>query len=170
MHRFLISPANFSTLTTNTVTHIWGTVSGAEKYHIYVGKVGIPSGTKIIDSILSVDSLSLTGLAQGLYSWEVYAKNADSTSRMSTNYRFEIMANGIAVNETSHYIPTGMGHNGVLEVYMVNGSRVIKLAYGPTTTRTQFLNTVYKSLAKGYYTYRLHDVGTNSEIVGKLIK
>jgi len=165
----LISPANNSKIATNAVTLTWGTVAGAETYHIDVVMVGTPSAIGIVDSTLLVDSLYLTGLVQGLYSWRVNATNADGSSKNYNGFLFEITANGIA-NVTSHYIPTGMGHNGVLEVYMVNGSRVVKLAYGPAATRTQLLNTVYKSLAKGYYTYRFHDVGINSDIVGKLVK
>ena len=63
-----------------------------------------------------------------------------------------------------------MGHNGVLEVYMANGSRVMEIAYGASATKTQLLNTASKTLARGYYTYRFRGTDAHVDIVGKLVK
>jgi biopolymer transport protein ExbB len=84
---------------------------------------------------------------------------------------------GAAIQQTTgviaavpHYVSSKLGHNGVLEVYMVNGSRVMELAYGASATKTQLLNTASKTLAKGYYTYRFRSNDANVDIVGKLVK
>jgi len=71
---------------------------------------------------------------------------------------------------TPHYVPATMGHNGVLEIYMANGSRVMEIAYGASATKVQLLNTASKTLAKGYYTYRFRSIDANVNIVGKLVK
>jgi hypothetical protein len=165
----LIVPTNNQTLTMKTVTLTWGTVAGAETYHIYVGMVGTPTGTKIVDSTLSVGSLSLTGLGNGTYGWYVYATNAGGSSGISNSFRFDVWVTDIKSANT-HYLPAGIGHDGILSVYMANGSRVMELAYGPMTTKAQLLNTAYKTLAKGCYTYRFHSADVQREIVGKLIK
>ena len=63
-----------------------------------------------------------------------------------------------------------MGHNGVLEVFMANGSRVMSMTYGASATKGQLLNTASKTLAKGYYTYRFHGIDAKVDVVGKLVK
>ena len=104
----------------------------------------------------------------GVHYWRVNAKNPGGTSVWSIVYKFYYLAIGIAT--TPHYVPATLGHNGVLEVYMANGSRVMEIAYGASAIKAQLLNTAYKSLAKGYYTYRFRSVDGNVEILGKMIK
>jgi hypothetical protein len=74
------------------------------------------------------------------------------------------------VNCIQFYSNGNRHHNGVLEVYTANGSRVMEIFYGASATKAQLLNTTYKSLAKGYYTYRFRNVDANVEILGKMIK
>jgi len=74
-----------------------------------------------------------------------------------------------AVSST-RYVPAVMGHNGVLEIYTANGSRVMEIAYGATASKTTLLNAASKTLAKGYYTYRFRSIDANVNIVGKLVK
>jgi hypothetical protein len=69
-----------------------------------------------------------------------------------------------------HFVSAAPVHTGILEVYCVNGSRVMEQAYGVLATKVQSINTTAKSLAKGYYLYRFRNADARVEIVGRLIK
>jgi hypothetical protein len=167
----LIAPAD-SSAEESSLALTWGTVTGASTYRVQVSSVSTFASTRIDDSTLTAGSKSIVltypGMAGTNY-WRVNAKNAGGTSAWSTVYRFFYWATGI-VKATPHYVSATMGHNGVLEVYMANGSRVMEIAYGASATKTQLLNTASKTLAKGYYTYRFRSNDANVEIVGKLVK
>jgi hypothetical protein len=107
--------------------------------------------------------------ANTTYYWRVNAKNDGGTSAWSTIFSFTTTTTGV-IAAKPHYVPVTMGHNGVLEVYMANGSRVMQIAYSASATKAQLLNTASKTLAKGYYTYRFRGPDANMDIVGKLVK
>jgi hypothetical protein len=165
----LITPANAASFITSSVTLTWGTVTGAATYRVQVSTITTFATTVADDSTLTVGTKALTALGNGTYYWRTNAKNIGGTGAWSTINNFIVNVVGI-VPVAQHYIPVGMGHNGVLDVYMVNGSRVMEVAYSATATKTQLLNAASKTLAKGYYTYRFRSADAKVEIVGKLIK
>jgi hypothetical protein len=165
----LMTPTIGQSFNTNAVTLTWGTVTGAATYRVQVSTVSTFTTTVTDDSTLTVGTKALSSLTNGTYYWRVNSKNAGGTSAYSAPFNFIVNVVGIATAK-SHYVPVGMGHNGVLEVYLANGSRVMELAYSASATKAQLLNTASKSLAKGYYTYRFRSVDAKVEIVGKLVK
>ena len=166
----LSTPANASVGASVTPTLTWGTVSGAVLYHLQVSSVSTFASTVVDDSAITAGTKAITGLVNNTtYYWRVNAKNIGGTSAWSGIFSFKTTPTGV-IAATPHYVPSTMGHNGVLEVYMVNGSRVMQIAYEASATKTQLLNKASKTLAKGYYTYRFRGINANVEIVGKLIK
>jgi hypothetical protein len=165
----LTSPATGATIHSSSDTLKWGTVTGAATYRVQVSTGTAFTTTLADDSTLTVGTKIVTGVANGTYYWRVNAKNAGGTSAYSTTFSFIVNVVGIAVVKNS-YVPAGMGHNGVLEVYMANGSRVMELAYGASATKFQLLSAAQKSLAKGFYTYRFRSDDARIDIVGNLIK
>jgi hypothetical protein len=165
----LIAPVNAAMITTRTPTLTWGTVIGAATYRIQVSTVSTFTTTIVNDSTLTVGAKVVTNANAGTYYWRVNAKNAGGTSAWSTMFYFVQTVGGITT-ASSHYVPMTIGHNGVLEVYMVNGSRVMNVPYEASATKAQLLNTASKSLAKGYYSYRFRSDDSKIDIVGKLIK
>ena len=167
----LTAPANAATGIAVTPTLTWGTVTGAATYRVQLSTVSTFASTVIDDSTLTAGSKAITTAltVNKAYYWRVNAKNAGGTSTWSSIFSFTTVATGI-IAATPHYVPTTMGHNGRLEIYMTNGSRVMELAYGASITKAQLLNTASKTLAKGYYTYRFHSTDANADIVGKLVK
>jgi len=166
----LTAPASGAIVTTQMPTLTWGTVAGAITYRVQVSTISTFTSTVIDDSALIAGTRTLaSGLNDGIYYWRVNAKNTAGTSAWSTISNFVVSGVGIAT-AAPHYEPVVIGHNGTLEVYTANGSRVMEIAYGASATKTQLLNTASKTLAKGYYTYRFCSVDANVEIVGKLLK
>jgi hypothetical protein len=167
----LTTPANAATGISVTPTLTWGTVAGAATYRVQLSTVSTFASTVVDDSTLTAGTKAITSaLTVGVtYYWRVNAKNAGGTSAWSTLSGFTTVTTGI-IAATPHYVPATMGHNGVLEVYMANGSRVMEIAYGASATKAQLLNSASKTLAKGYYTYRFRSIDANVEIVGKLVK
>jgi len=167
----LATPANAATGIAVTPTLTWGTVSGAVTYRVQLSTVSTFATTIVDDSTLATGSKAITSAltVNVTYYWRVSAKNAGGTGAWSAVSGFTTVTTGI-IAATPHYVPATMGHNGVLEVYMANGSRVMEIAYGASATKTQLLNAASKTLAKGYYTYRFRSIDANVNIVGKLIK
>jgi hypothetical protein len=167
----LVSPVD-SLKVSSSVELAWGTVTGASTYRVQVSSVSTFASTSTDDSTLTVGSKSIVLTYPAMFGehyWRVNAKNAGGTSAWSTVYRFFYLAIGVTT-DAPHYVPTTLGHSGVLEVYMANGSRVIEVPYEATAIKTQLINTAYKSLAKGYYTYRFRSRDANNDIIGKMVK
>lgn len=70
----------------------------------------------------------------------------------------------------AHHVSGALGHNGVLEVFMANGCRIIHQTFEASATKDQLINAVSKTLARGYYTYRMNSVDAKITITGKLVK
>jgi hypothetical protein len=117
-----------------------------------------------------IDELEMSNVARS-DNWVLLSyKNQQPIDSLTS---FGSIMSGDAIKSPAHNnytSATTLGHTGVLEVYMANGSRVMALPYGPSSTRTALLNTASKKLAKGYYTYRFNGTGVQANIVGKLIK
>jgi len=167
----LSSPANAAIITTSqTPTLTWTTVIGAATYRLQVSTTSSFSTALVDDSTLTVGTKTLTTLNYGTYYWRVNAKNAGGTGAWSSAYSFSLATVGI-VPAAPQYVPAVIGHNGVLEVYSLNGSRVLERAYGATTVRAQLLTEASKVLAKGCYMYRFHTMNASgTEMMGKLVK
>ena len=167
----LSTPANAATGISITPTLTWSTVAGAATYHIQLSTVSTFATTVVDDSTLTVGTKTISPAltVNVTYYWRVNANNAGGTGAWSTLFSFKTVSTGI-IAASPHYVPVTMGHNGVLEVYMANGSRVMEIAYGASATKTQLLNTASKTLAKGYYTYRFRGTDAKVEIIGKLVK
>ena len=167
----LSAPANAAVGISVTPTLTWGMVGGAATYRVQLSTVSTFASTVVDDSTLMFETKAITTAltANTTYYWRVNAKNDGGTSAWSTIFSFTTTTTGVFA-ATPHYVPVTMGHNGVLEVYMANGSRVMQIAYSASATKAQLLNTASKTLAKGYYTYRFRGTDVNMEIVGKLIK
>ena len=167
----LTAPANAATGISVTPTLTWGTVAGAATYRVQLSTISTFASTVADDSTLTAGSKTISSALtlNVTYYWRVNAKNAGGTSAWSALSSFTTASTGV-ITATPHYLPATMGHNGVLEVYMANGSRVMEIAYGASATKTQLLNTASKTLARGYYTYRFRGTDAHVEIVGKLVK
>jgi hypothetical protein len=167
----LTAPANAATGISVTPTLTWGTVAGAATYRVQLSTISTFASTVVDDSTLTAGSKTISSALtlNVTYYWRVNAKNAGGTSAWSALSSFTTASTGV-ITATPHYLPATMGHNGVLEVYMANGSRVMEIAYGASATKTQLLNTASKTLARGYYTYRFRGTDAHVEIVGKLVK
>jgi len=166
----LTAPVFGAIVTTAIPTLTWGTVAKATTYRVQVSTISAFTSTVINDSTSTAGTKTIaSGLNDGIYYWRVNAKNTGGTSAWSAVSDFVVSGVGITF-ATPHYESAVIGHNGTLEVYTANGSRVMEIAYGASATKTQLLNTASKTLAKGYYTYRFRCVDANVEIVGKLLK
>ena len=167
----LSAPANAATGISVTPTLTWGTVAGASNYRIQLSTISTFATTVVDDSTLTAGSKAITPAltVNVTYYWRVNAKNAGGTTAWSTLFSFKTVSTGV-IAAKNHYVPATMGHNGVLEVYMANGSRVMEIAYGASATKTQLLNAASKTLARGYYTYRFRGTDAQVTIVGKLVK
>jgi hypothetical protein len=168
----LTAPANLATGQSRNPTMTWGTVTGAATYRVQLSTISTFTSTVVDDSTLTVATkVVATNLLNNntVYYWRADANNTGGTGAWSAVWSFTVVPVGIA-NGKNHYAPAGMGHNGVLDVYMVNGTRVMEIAYGPSSMKSQLLNSASRSLAKGYYTYRFHGTDADVQIVGRLIK
>jgi hypothetical protein len=167
----LATPSNGATLGTRTPSLLWVPMVDAISYRIQVSSVSTFATTIVNDSTNTTGAFSITtSLTNGTYYWRVNTKSAAGTSPFSAPFSFIVSVTTGIVDAATHYVPTGMGHNGVLEVYLANGSRVMQISYSATATKAQLLNTALKSLSKGYYTYRFRGTDANSVIMGKLVK
>ena len=167
----LSSPANAAIITSSqTPTQTWAVVIGAATNRVQVS-TALSFGTVLVDdSTLTTGTKTLPSLSYGTYYWRVNAKNAGGSGAWSSSYSFTVATVGI-VPAAVHYVPAAMGHNGVLEVYSLNGSRVFERAYGATAMRAQLLTEASKVLAKGCYMYRFNTLNASgTEMMGKLVK
>jgi hypothetical protein len=167
----LSSPANAAIITSSqTPTLTWAVVIGAATYRVQVS-TALSFGTVLVDdSTLTTGTKTLPSLSYGTYYWRVNAKNAGGSGAWSSSYSFTVATVGI-VPAAVHYVPAAIGHNGVLEVYSLNGSRVFERAYGATAMRAQLLTEASKVLAKGCYMYRFNTLNASgTEMMGKLVK
>jgi hypothetical protein len=166
----LTAPANAAVGLNATPILTWGTVASAITYHVQVSTINTFAGIVVDDSTLTVGSKVVSGLKNmTTYFWRANAKNAGGTSSWSAIFSFTVLTDGVAA-ATAQFMPMQMGHNGVLEIYLANGSRVMELAYKPMAFKSQLLTSASKSLVKGCYTYRFRGTDAKIEIVGKLIK
>jgi hypothetical protein len=166
----LSAPANAAVGLNATPQLTWGTVASAVTYHIQVSTINTFAGIVVDDSTLTVGSKLVSGLKNSTtYFWRANTKNAGGTSSWSAIFSFTVLTDGVAA-AIPQFMPIQMGHNGVLEIYLANGSRVMDLVYKATACKSQLLATASKSLVKGYYTYRFRGTDAKIEIVGKLIK
>jgi hypothetical protein len=165
----LVSPSTGTVLGVRSASLTWGTVTGATSYRIQVSTISTFATLSVDDSTLQTSTRTITSLSDGTYYWRVNAKNTGGTSAWTSLFNFRISVVGIAM-AIPHYVSGALGHNGVFEVYMANGSRVMEQAFDASATKSQLINAATKTLAQGYYTYRIRSVDAKIEITGKLVK
>jgi hypothetical protein len=130
-------------------------VTGAATYRLEVSTANTFATTVVNDSVLTAGSYTFPAtLANGTYYWRVNAKNANGTSAWSAAWSFTENVNGIIAG-TTHFAVASAGRNGVLELYMADGRRVLEAAYDLTAPMDLMLKNSMRGLAKGFYSYRL---------------
>jgi hypothetical protein len=167
----LSSPANAAIITSSqTPTLTWASVIGAATYRVQVSTALSFSSTLVDDSTLTTGTKTLATLNYGTYYWRVNAKNAGGAGAWSSSYSFTVATVGI-VPAAVRYVSVAIGHSGVLEVYSLNGSRVLARAYNATAVKAQLLTEASKVLAKGCYMYRFNSMNASGTgMMGKLVK
>jgi hypothetical protein len=90
----LISPANGVVGLSPTITFLWNAVSTATSYRIKISSDSL-FNTIVKDSIITSDSLTLTGFTNAQYYWKVASINSGGTGIFSSVWKFTVNPNGI---------------------------------------------------------------------------
>jgi len=168
----LAAPANATHIQSQTPQLNWKSVQGTKAYHVQISTDSTFDTTIVDDTTLCVDTTSIISIPDdGTYYWRVNAIDSSGTTSVWSEVRWFKITTSITTNIVQKpVVAEKLERFGVLEVYMTNGKRVMELTCGTTATKTQLLNVASKTLAKGYYTYRLRGSHTHRDIVGKLVK
>ena len=98
----LISPSNGAANLSPTVTFLWNAVSSATSYRIKISSDSL-FNTVVRDSTITIDSLTLTGFANGQYYWKVASINSGGTGVYTSVWKF--MVNPSGINGITSFIP-----------------------------------------------------------------
>jgi hypothetical protein len=115
-----------------------------------------------------LDEISVANVVRSL-SWVSLCYQTQVQTASVVTIGVPVVQTAGIINHKSNYTPT-LSHNGVLEMYLPNGARVMSIGYDASTTKAQALGTASKSLSKGYYTYRFRTINGKTEQTGKLVK
>ena len=148
----LTTPANGASGVAATVTLAWDTTWWAASYNVQVSIA--TTFASVNDTVVSAPSRAIGPLAANhTYYWRVQGENVSGAGAWSTAYSFTVSSSGAISGATPAFKASGMGYNGTLAVYSLNGRLVLRTSFSASAIKTDLLKTAQKVPARGAYFY-----------------
>ncbi len=149
----LVYPPNGSTNIPMNSTLLWNPSPGATAYGVQISQFS--NFSMLFETAVSVPQCNFGGLlnAYTTYYWHVDAINSYGTSSWATPYSFTTNGSGV-LDGPSRFKASGLGYNGTLAVYSLDGRQVLKIPFTASETRETVLQAIGKIPAKGFYSYQ----------------
>jgi len=148
----LVYPPNGSTNIPMNPLLMWNPCPGATTYEVQLSPY--TTFTMLTDTIVTAPQRYAGVLTSyTTYYWHVDAINSYGTSSWAVSYTFTTGNVGV-LNGPPRFRAYGLGYNGTLAVYSLDGRQVLKIPFTALATKEAVLQNTGKIPVKGFYNYQ----------------